>query len=684
MTPISYPDSHPTGLVDLLHGLPVPDPYRWLEDIDAPETRAWIEAQNQLTESYLNQTRGREAFRKRITELWNYDKYSTPFRSGGRIFFTHNNGLQNQGVLYWMEDLQAEPVALLDPNSLSEDGTVALTGFAASQDGRLLAYGLSAAGSDWQEWRFREVDSGKDLPDRLEWVKFSAAAFSPQAEGFFYSRYDAPEEGQAYKEANYYHKLYFHRLGCEQAEDELVYQRPDQKEWGFTGQVSEDDRYLVISIWKGTQRENGIAVKDLHSGELVELRTDFEAAYEFSGNDGPLLYFKTDLDAPQGRLIAIDLNQPDQEHWREIIPESLDTLQSVLRVSDHFAGVYLHHAHSQLRVFDLDGRPLHDADLPGMGSIVGMSGKPGDRIMFYSFSSFTNPGAVYTYAVEENHSRVFRQPALLFDPEEYISEQVFYSSKDGTRVPMFLTRRKDLQPGQPAPTHLYGYGGFDIPLTPAFSVWNLAWMELGGIFAVANLRGGGEYGKPWHQAGTKQQKQNVFDDFIAAGEWLIANRYTAPGKLGISGRSNGGLLTGACVTQRPDLYGAVLVTVGVLDMLRFHKFTIGWAWVSDYGSPDDPEDFKALLAYSPYHNTRPGELYPPVLISTGDHDDRVFPAHSFKFAAALQAAQGGEAPVLLRVETRAGHGVGKPTSLLIQEAADMAAFLAENLGLPVH
>lgn len=683
--PLNYPNSPRTEHQDIYHGTSVPDPYRWLEEIDSPETRRWIEEQNQLTESYLCSLPGREKFHARLTELWNYEKYGVPFQRGGRTFFTRNDGLQNQSLLYWMEGLDQEPVLLLDPNCLSEDGTVALTAFEVSEDGRLLAYGLSKAGSDWQDWYFRRVDDGQDLPDHLGWVKFSGAAFSPHGEGFFYSRYAAPEAGMAYKSANYHHKLYYHRLGSEQSEDQLIYERPDQKEWGFTGKTSSDGRLLVVYVWMGTHRENGVLYKDLEApGEMIELLLDFDALYEFAGNEGSVFYFHTDLDAPNGRVIAVDLNQPEREHWREVVAEGEDAIQTAYKVGGHLIVLSLHNAYSQVRVFDLQGRFRHQVRLPGMGSVSGFEGSQAGTGTFYHYTSFTDPGTVYYYEVEQDRSRVFRQPRLLFNPQDYQTEQVFLLSKDGTRVPMFITRRSDLPVDGDTPTHLYGYGGFNIPITPAFSAWNLAWMEMGGIYAVANLRGGGEYGKNWHLGGSRLKKQNVFDDFIAAAEHLIKGGYTKTDRLSISGRSNGGLLTGACLTQRPDLYGAVLVNVGVLDMLRFHKFTIGWGWVSDYGSPEDPQEFKALLAYSPYHNIRPGTHYPPTLVLTGDHDDRVFPAHSYKFAAALQAAQAGRSPVLIRIDTQSGHGVGKPTAKQIEEAADMAAFLIQHLGVELR
>jgi prolyl oligopeptidase len=673
--PNRYPETRTQALVEDLHGQPVPDPYRWMEDLESDEIRAWIEAQNQLTFGMLSASPLREQIQARMTELWNYEKYSPPVKRGGRYFFSHNNGLQNQDVLYWLADLEGELIMLLDPNTLSEDGTVALSGAAVSRDGRYLAYGLSDAGSDWQTWHIRQVDDGEDLADEVAWVKFSGASWDKTNAGFFYSRYDAPE-GDALKTANYYHKLYYHRLGTPQEDDRLVYERPDQKEWGFNGEVTEDGRYLLIYAWHGTAEENGVFFLDLEDpqGEVVPLLTDFDAAYTLVWNEGRRCYFKTDREAPLNRLIAIDLDRPAPEHWETVIPEDADKLEGVDFVGGRFVCNYLHHAADQVRFFKTDGTPDGELDLPGIGTVMGFSGKGDDPETFYTFSSFTTPGTVYRLDVAQRTVDVFRAPDLAFDPAEYVTEQVFYASKDGTRVPLFITHRADLAVNGAVPTYLYGYGGFNIPLPVSFSVPNLVWMEMGGIYAQAHLRGGGEYGREWHEGGMKANKQNVFDDFIAAAEYLIAQGYTDTPHLAIGGRSNGGLLIGACLTQRPDLFGACLPNVGVLDMLRFHKFTIGWAWVSDYGSPEDPDEFATLLAYSPYHNVRKGVAYPPTMVLTGDHDDRVFPGHSFKFAAALQAAQAGDAPVLIRVETRAGHGMGKPTAKLIEEFSDMWTF----------
>jgi prolyl oligopeptidase len=679
---LNYPPSHPDPtVVDIYHGQPVPDPYRWLEDLDSERTRAWIEAQNQLTFDYLQRIPARQRLLERLTQLWNYEKYSQPFKEGGRYFYFKNDGLQNQSVLYTQESLEAEARVLLDPNTLSEDGTVALSGIAISRDGRYLAYGLSRSGSDWQEWKVRDIETGEDLPDHLRWIKFSGASWTPDGQGFFYSRYDEPPPGREYESANYFQKLYYHRLGTPQSEDLLVYHRPDQKEWGFAGGVTEDGNYLIISVWRGTDPKNLLFYKDLRDPNLpvVELIREFEANYSFVGNDGSRFWLLTDLNAPRRRLVAIDLDDPGQV--QEVIPEAEETLQGVSLINNQFVAFYLKDAHTQIKTFALDGTYLGEIPLPGLGSASGFGGKRYDTETFYTFTSFTTPPTIYRYDFTTGRSTLFRQPQVDFDPQAYEVQQVFYPSKDGTRIPMFLVHRRGLARTGDHPTLLYGYGGFGISLTPSFSVGLVAWLEMGGVYAQPNLRGGGEYGEAWHQAGTKLNKQKVFDDFIAAAEWLVANGYTNPSKLAISGGSNGGLLVGACLTQRPDLFAAALPAVGVFDMLRFHKFTIGWAWISEYGSPEDPEEFKALYAYSPLHNLKPGTVYPATLMTTADHDDRVVPAHSFKFAAALQAAQGGSQPILIRIDTKAGHGAGKPTTKLIEETADRWAFLVEVLGI---
>ncbi len=676
-----YPPTRTTEQVDTYHGVAVADPYRWLEDDNAPETKAWVAEENRVTGAFLGRIPALPAIQERLTKLWNYERYGMPSRRGERYFFSKNNGLQNQSVLYWQPSLDAVPTVLLDPNTLSPDGTVALSGSSVSEDGQRLAYGLSTAGSDWQEWRVREVTTGADLPDVIRWVKFSGASWTKDGQGFFYSRYDEPNEATRLTKVNYFQKLYFHRLGTAQAEDKLIYERPDQKEWGFGGHVTDDGRYLIIGVSRGTDPKNCVFYLDLADpqAKVVELLPHFQADFNFIEHDGPVFWFRTDLDAPRGRIIAININHPERANWRELVPQSAATLTGVSVVNHQFFAEYLQDAASAVRVFALDGRPVREVALPGLGSAGGFDGRPGDTETFYSFTSYTVPGRIYRYDATTGASTVWREPKVDFQPDRYETKQVFFRSKDGTRVPMFITHRKGLKLDGRNPTVLYGYGGFNISLTPGFSPANLVWMEMGGVYAVPNLRGGGEYGEEWHQAGTKLKKQNVFDDFIAAAEWLVANGYTSSRQLAISGGSNGGLLVGACLTQRPDLFGAALPAVGVMDMLRFHKFTIGWGWCSDYGSADNADEFKALYAYSPLHNLRPGTRYPATLITTGDHDDRVVPAHSFKFAATLQAAQAGPAPTLIRIETKAGHGAGKPTAKVIEERAEGLAFLTEVL-----
>lgn len=678
-----YPVTRQVHQVDVYHGIPVADPYRWLEDDNARETQEWVQAQNLVTFGYLNRIPQRAALHDRLTALWNYERYSAPSKRGGRYFFSKNDGLQNQSVLYVAESLEAAPRVLLDPNTLSPDGTVALSGATVSEDGNLLAYGLATAGSDWQEWKVRDVRTGQDLPDHIRWVKFSGASWTKDGKGFFYSRYDEPDAKSALTKVNYFQKLYYHKLGTPQSEDKLIYHRPDQKEWGFGGSVTDDGRYLIITVTRGTDPKNCVFYLDLQNplAQVVELLTGFEADFSFVDNDGPVFWFKTDLDAPRARLIAIDTTKPERQNWKELIPQTEDTLSGVGTVGNRFVASYLKDARSVVKLFALDGRFERDVALPGIGSAGGFGGKRTDTETFYSFTGFTVPGRIYRYDLTTGQSTIWREPKVDFNPDDYETKQVFYTSKDGTRVPMFITHRKGLSLDGQNPTVLYGYGGFNISLTPSFSVVNLVWMEQGGVYAVPNLRGGGEYGEEWHQAGTRLRKQNVFDDFIAAAEWLVANKYTSAQKLAISGGSNGGLLVGACMTQRPELFGAALPAVGVMDMLRFHKFTIGWAWTSDYGCADNQKEFAALYAYSPLHALRAGVRYPATLITTADHDDRVVPAHSFKFAARLQACQAsGGPPVLIRIETKAGHGAGKPTAKIIDEAADKLAFLSNELG----
>lgn len=680
---LSYPAAERSAQVDLVHGVEVADPYRWLEEPDAPATRTWIEAQNALTNGWLAEAGSRDAIAKRLEEVWSFARVSSPIARGERLFFTHNDGLQNQDVWMVADGLDADPRVLLDPNALSADGTVSVAEVTIDPTGTKMAYSLSKGGSDWREWRVRDVDSATDLPDRIEWSKFSTAEWLPDGSGFYYSRYDAPAEGRELEGVNYFQKLSFHRIGTSQGEDRLVYERPDEKEWGFAPTVSDDGRFLVISIWQGTDSRNRVAAQRLDRPDApVEMLLDgFDAAYDFLGNEGEWLYFRTTNGAPKGRVVAIELGKPDPAAWREIVAEGEATLEAVTMVGDRLVLRWLEDAHAKVTLATLDGQPAGEITLPGLGSVRDLTGTRKDRAAFFSFESFSWPAAVYRYELASGAITPFRHATLPFDPNAFEATQVFVSSKDGTKVPAFVVRKKGVEANGERPTLLYGYGGFDISLSPFFQASNLVWMERGGVYVHAILRGGGEYGEPWHQAGMKLQKQNVFDDFIAIGEWLTGDGgWTRPGRLAIHGRSNGGLLVGAAMTQRPDLFGAAVPGVGVLDMLRFHLFTIGWAWTSDYGSPDDPAEFAALRAYSPYHNLTPGTCYPATLITTADHDDRVVPAHSFKFAAALQHAQGCANPALIRIETSAGHGAGTPVSKRIEEARDVLAFLDRALG----
>jgi prolyl oligopeptidase len=685
-TKLKYPETKKVDVVEDYHGTKVVDPYRWLED-DVRKSKAveeWVEAENKVTGAFLAGIPQREAIKQRITDLWNYEKFSAPMKIGGLYFFFKNNGLQNQSVLYTQDSLDGEPRLLMDPNTWSKDGTVALSGFAPSDEGRYIAYGVAEAGSDWNVWHVLDVASGKPLGDELRWIKFSSASWTPDGKGFFYSRFPEPKKDEAFQSLNIDMKLYYHRLGTPQAEDVLVYQRPDQPKWGINASVSEDGRYLIISVSDGTtSRKASIVYKDLLEpyGLPLPLVDNHENKFTFLGNDGPVFYFLTDFAAPRYQIIAIDSRKPNKKDWKTIVPEAKETLESCDLVGNVFICSYLRDARTQVKVHGMDGAFIRDVQLPGIGTAAGFNGKRTDTETFYTFSSFATPTSIYGYNVLTGESKLIRQAKVKFDPSQYEVKQEFYTSKDGTRVPMFIAHKKGIALDGNNPTLLYGYGGFNISLTPAFSVSRLQWMEMGGVFAVANLRGGGEYGDAWHRAGTKVHKQNVFDDFIAAAEYLIEHKYTSSSKLAIQGGSNGGLLVGACMTQRPDLYGACLPAVGVMDMLRFQKFTAGRYWVDDYGSSDNPEEFKALYAFSPYHVLLKNgpRKYPATMITTADTDDRVVPGHSFKFAAALQAMQEGPAPVLIRIETKAGHGAGKPTTKVIEEVADQWAFLVKTL-----
>ena len=683
---LKYPDTKKVDQSDDYHGTKVADPFRWLEDDvrTSKDVAGWVEAENKVTNAFLDGIPERAAIKTRITDLWNYEKFSAPFKAGGKYFFFKNDGLQNQNVLYVQDALDAPPRLLMDPNTWSKDGTVALSGLVASDDGKYLAYGVAEAGSDWNVWKVLDVAAGKPLADELKWVKFSSAAWTPDGKGFFYSRFPEPTKDAAFQALNENQKLYYHRLGAPQADDVLVYQRPDHPKWTLGAEVSEDGRWLVVTVSDGTtSRKVRVVYKDLFEplGLPTDLIDNHDNKYDFVGNDGPVFFFRTEWKAPRGQVIAIDTRNPDPKNWKSVVPEAKETLESVNLVGNLFVCSYLQDAKTQVKVHETGGALVREVQLPGIGTAAGFGGKRTDTETFYSFSSFATPPSIFRYDMITGQSKLIRQAAVKFDPTQYEVKQVFYTSKDGTRVPMFIAHKKGVKLDGTNPTLLYGYGGFNIPLTPGFSVSRLQWMEMGGVLAVANLRGGGEYGDTWHRAGTKQQKQNVFDDFIAAGEYLVKEKYTSPAKLAIQGGSNGGLLVGACMTQRPDLYGACLPAVGVMDMLRFQKFTAGRFWVDDYGSSDNSSEFGSLYAYSPYHVLLKNgpKKYPATMVTTADTDDRVVPGHSFKFAAALQSVQAGPEPVLIRIETKAGHGAGKPTAKVIEEVADQWAFLVKTL-----
>ena len=682
--PIHYPETRKVDQKDTFHGVTVADPYRWLEgDVrETAEVRSWVEAQNRITSSYLSSLPQREAIAKRVAELIRYEEVEIPVKEGGRYYTFRNDGVQDQDVLHVQSSLVEEPEVLIDPNAWSKDGTVALTDVSASPDGRWAVYGAREAGSDWRVWRVMDLSSRQLLPDELKWIKACCAAWTPDGKGFFYTRLPEPKEGEEYQRLNRDSRVWYHRIGTPQSADVLVFEHPEHPAWGTELVVTEDGRYLLLSLWSQGKLFRVLS-RDLTEpyGAFRTLIPDFDNEYFFPvASEGTVVYFRTDQQAPRGRLIAVDVEHPEPERWQEVVPQSEHALAEVTRVGNLLFAHYLRDAKSQVRLFTLTGRHVRDVELPGIGSVQGFEGRRDSTETFYRYASFDTPPSIYRYDVASGESRLLHRPKLAFDPALFEVRQVFYSSKDGTRVPMFLAHRKGLRLDGSNPALLYGYGGFNVSQTPNFSPFRLAWMEMGGVFALANLRGGSEYGEEWHAAGTRTHKQNVFDDFIAAAEWLVANGYTRPDRLAVQGGSNGGLLVGAAMTQRPDLFGAALPAVGVMDMLRFHLFTSGGFWVRDYGSVEKEEEFKALYAYSPYHNLKPGMRYPATLVTTGDTDDRVVPAHSFKFAARLQELQAGEAPVLIRIETRAGHGSGTPTSKLIERYADELAFLVENLG----
>ncbi|HYI65636.1 MAG TPA: prolyl oligopeptidase family serine peptidase [Candidatus Limnocylindrales bacterium] len=677
MKQLDYPTAPTSDQVDDYHGERIADPYRPLEDSDAPASRAWIEAQNALTERVLGEVPARREIRARLAELWDYPRAGAPWRRGDAWFQLRNTGLQDQDVLWVAGAPGAEGSPLLDPNALSDDGTTALSAAAVSESGSLVAYATSVAGSDWRTWGIRRVATGDDLPDRLPWSKFASAAWTHDDAGFFYGRYPEPPADAAYDAPNRNMELRYHRLGDDPADDPIVFATPAEPEWNYEPEVTDDGRLLVVTVWRGTDPTNRVYVADLTGGaedaHVRPLLDTADARYELIGGVDGTLYLLTDRDAPRGRVVAVDIADPAE--LREVIPEGANALETVRLVGDRLAAVSLDDAHHRLTIFETDGSHVAEVDLPGIGTIGQLEGRRDDDELFLTFMTFAAPSFVLAVAMRDGGVREVGRPALPWDPNAFVTEQVFVDSPDGTRIPLFLSRRRGVVPTGEVPTLLYGYGGFQVSVGPTFKAEWLAWMERGGLLAVASLRGGGEYGREWHDAGRLERKQNVFDDFAASARWLAASGWTRPARIGISGRSNGGLLVGAGLTQYPELFGAAIAEVGVMDMLRFHRFTIGWGWTSDYGSADDPDQFRSLRAYSPLHNIRDGVSYPPTLVTTGDHDDRVVPGHSFKFTATLQAAQAGDAPVIVRIDTDAGHGIGKPVSKLIDERADVLAFL---------
>jgi len=675
---IKYPETKKVDVVDNYHGTLVSDPYRWLEDDKSEEIKAWIEEQNKVTFDYLNKIPFREKIKSRLTEIFNYPKFGAPFRAGNKYYFFKNDGLQNQSVLYVKKTLESEEEVFLDPNKFSEDGTKSLTTISFSDDGKYLVYGVSSGGSDWNEFFVMNAETKELLSDHLKWIKFSGAAW--KGNGFYYSRYPEPT-GSELSTKNEFSKVYYHKIGTNQEEDVLIYEDPSKPRRGFSAQTTDDERFLIIYLTEGTSK-NGFIVKDLSDdkSKFVTIVDDFKNNYSVIDNIEDKLLVRTDYNAPNYKLVLIDPKNPSKENWTDVIPQSKNVLQSVRIIGGKIIATYLQDVAHRVYIFDLNGNLEGEIKLPSLGT-VNFSGRRDDYISFYTFTSFTSPGTIYKFDVKTKSSELFRQIELNFDFDNYETKQVFYASKDGTKIPMFIVHKKGLKLDGNNPTYLYAYGGFNVSLLPSFNVSRLILLENNGVFALANIRGGGEYGEEWHKAGMLDKKQNVFDDFIAAAEYLIKEGYTNPNKLAIAGGSNGGLLIGAVINQRPDLFKVALPAVGVMDMLRFHKFTIGYYWIVEYGSSDNPEQFEYLYKYSPLHNIREGLNYPAVLVTTADHDDRVVPAHSYKYIATLQEKYKGKNPVLIRIETKAGHGAGKPTSKIIDEQTDIWSFVFYNLEL---
>ncbi|MFH1001169.1 MAG: prolyl oligopeptidase family serine peptidase [Bacteroidota bacterium] len=677
---LDYPITSKGDVVDNYFGTEIADPYRWLEDDNSEETKAWVVAQNAVTFNYLENIPYRESIKNRLTEIWNYPKYGLPYKRGNYWYYSKNDGLQQQSVIYQMDSLEGEARVFLDPNTFSSDGTVALGEFSFSKNGKYMAYSTSSGGSDWREIFVLDVEKGEKMNDHLKWVKFSGMAWL--GDGFYYSRYEEPKKGDELKGVNINNKIFFHKVGTPQENDELVYQDDENPLNMWNIQTTDDES--IISLIGSSPSEKGNSLYYKRAADKKAKFIPIEESYDYQtyivDNVGTMIYVMTNKQAPKNKLVALNTEDKTQTPT-EIIPESDDVLDGISIYGGRILTSYMHNAASQAFVFDLNGVKLHEVKFPGLGSVSGFTGDKESAVGFYSFTSFTSPNIAYKYNIETNESEIFRASEIDFDMDNYETKQIFYTSKDGTQIPMFITHKKDLVLNGKNPALLYGYGGFNISLTPSFSVANLIFLENGGVYAMPNLRGGGEFGEDWHQAGTQLNKQNVFDDFIAAAEYLIDNKYTNSKKLAIRGGSNGGLLVGACMTQRPDLFKVALPAVGVMDMLRYHKFTIGYYWAPDYGTSEDSTHFENLIKYSPLHNIHAATKYPATFITTADHDDRVVPAHSFKFAAELQSKQAGNAPVLIRIETKAGHGAGKSTEKIIEEYTDIWSFVFKNLGV---
>ena len=679
-----YPQTAKSDVVDDYFGTKVADPYRWLEDDHSPETAAWVQAQNEVTENYFSQIPFRDKIRERLTEIWNFPRYSIPFKKGDGYYYFKNDGLQNQSVMYRQKTLDGTPEVFLDPNTLSTDGTVALNNVFFSNNNRYMAYAISKAGSDWQEYFVKDVETGEILDDHLQWVKFSGAAW--KGNGFYYSRYDDPGTTGQFSKQNQFHKVYYHTIGTPQSSDRLIFEDKEHPLRYVRAHVTEDEEYLILSLSEGTSG-NSLYFQSLSqpNGKIIPLMKGFSNNSNVVDHHNGRLLILTDKDASNYRLTSISATQPDTTQWIDVISETTELLEGVSTGGGRLFAFYLKDASSKVLQLDYSGKIEKEITLPAIGSVRGLQGTHDEKTLFYSFASFTTPSTIYRFDIESGQSALFRQPELKFNPDDYEIRQVFYTSKDQTLVPMFIVHRKGIKLNGKNPTYLYSYGGFNVNMTPSFSVSRMIFIENGGVFALPNLRGGGEYGEEWHKAGMLEKKQNVFDDFIAAAEYLISENYTSPEKLAINGGSNGGLLVGAVMLQRPDLFRVALPAVGVLDMLRYQKFTIGWGWVVEYGSSDNEKDFGYLYKYSPLHNIQSGVSYPATLITTADHDDRVVPAHSFKFAATLQEhnKDTGDNPILIRIESDAGHGAGKPLSKSIDEATDTWSFVFYQLGMKI-